>query len=163
MREGVMHWSQKALILAVLFSSPGCATMMRASHETLEVQVHTDPAGAIVKCSGQTIETPGSLSLHRSQDHVIYIEKPGYKRAVVHLRSRPSGGDMGASFFTNTATVGWWTLGIGTVAGMAVDAVSGSMNDLETTSLLVKLEPGEGEVHIEASDLIQSDKKKRRK
>lgn len=156
-----MRWMFQVFALALISPLAGCATVMRASHATTEVQVYTDPSAAVVKCSGQSIETPGSLSLHRSQDHMLYIEKHGYKRAVVYLRSRAGGEGVGASFFTNTVTVGWWTLGIGTAAGMLVDTASGSMKDLETTSLRIKLEPGEGEVQIEASSLIKEEGQRR--
>jgi len=131
---------KKILALGLIVLLTGCATVGHGGNSTADVQVQTDPPGATVRCSGQQITTPGSLNLTRAQDHILYFEKTGYKPISYTLHSKVQGKDVGGSFITNTVTTGWWTLGIGTAAGMIVDAASGSMKDLETKSVLVKLE-----------------------
>lgn len=150
----------KVLLICILtLNLTGCATAMRGMQKDANVFIETDPSGATIQSSGQTVISPGSLNLSRFQNHKITIKKEGYKAAIITLVSKTQGKDVGASFLSNTAAWGWWTLGIGTAAGMLVDAVSGSMKDLEGTILKITLEPGEGTSDINASDLISAAKK----
>ena len=149
-------------LLNLLLILSGCATIMRGSGRTIaSVSIITEPQEANISCDGQKLISPTTVNLDRATDHSIIITKAGYKTVSIKLRSgvRPFKG-VGASLVENTAAWGWWTLGIGTAAGMIVDATSGSMKDLNTTEVNVKLEPGEGIINMTDADLIKAYKEK---
>lgn len=148
------------LNLALLLS--GCATIMRGSGRTIaSVSIITEPQEANITCDGQKLISPTTVNMDKATDHSIIITKDGYKTVSIKLRSgvRPFKG-IGASLVENTAAWGWWTLGIGTAAGMIVDATSGAMKDLNTTEINIKLEPGEGIINMTDADLIKAYKEK---
>lgn len=152
-------------ILFLTLSLAGCATIMRGSGRTIaSVSIITEPQEANITCDGQRLISPTTVNLDKSTDHSIIITKGGYKTVNIKLRSgvRPFKG-VGASFVENTAAWGWWTLGIGTAAGMIVDAASGSMKDLNTTEIYIKLEPGEGIINMTDADLIKAYKERQNK
>ena len=148
----------------VLFLT-GCATVMRGSGRTIaSVSIITEPQEANITCDGQRLISPTTVNLDKATDHSIIITKNGYNTVNIKLRSgvRPFKG-VGASFVENTAAWGWWTLGIGTAAGMIVDAASGSMKDLNTTEIYIQLEPGEGVINMTDADLLKVQKEKQDK
>jgi len=138
---------------------------MRGSGRTIaSVAIITEPQEANIACDGQRLISPTTVNLDKATDHSIIITKTGYKAVNIRLRSgvRPFKG-VGASFVENTAAWGWWTLGIGTAAGMIVDAASGSMKDLNTTEIYIQLEPGEGIINMTDGDLLKAQKERQDK
>ena len=143
------------------FFLSGCTTIIRGSTgTTTQFTVRTDPPGADVIIGGKKMRSPAIFDLERRKNYKVVVRKEGYKTTTVNLRSRVEGKQAGTSFLGNTAAFGWWTLGIGTVVGMIVDTVSGSLAELDSDGIFVKLVPGEGEVNLEASDLSGVPRKK---
>lgn len=152
-----------ALLMAVVFFTAGCGTMIRgAAGTSTPVTVRTDPSNATVMIGGMEQKSPAVFTLEKKKNYQVIIKKEGYKSTIINLRSQVKGGDVGTSFVTNTLAWGWWTLGIGTAVGMITDASTGSMVDLDADGLYVKLEPGEGEKVIEASSLVPKSKSRKR-
>jgi len=149
-------------LLCIVLTISGCATMIRgATGTTTPVTVRTDPSGATVIVGGQESTSPAVFTLEKKKNYQIVIKKKGYRSVIINLRSRAKAGDVGTSFLTNTAAFGWWSLGIGTAIGMLADAATGSVVDLDTDSIFVKLQQGEGEIVLEASDMIKKKKQKK--
>lgn len=71
---------RKTILTAMLLSVPfvgGCATILRGTHQTVEVQ--TVPSAANVTIDGKVYLSPTRLSLARKQVHTVLIEKAGYR------------------------------------------------------------------------------------
>ena len=70
------HGSKFISVFVVALVFCGCATIISGRHQ--DVQVISSPSGAKSSTGGQSITTPGSLTLRRDTNHVILIEKEGY-------------------------------------------------------------------------------------
>ena len=103
--------------------------------------------------TAQSVMTPGVLNLDMKKSYNIVIRKPGYKTVNVAFSTGFRAKDVGVSFLGNTAVFGWWTFGIGTAVGMAVDAFSGSMSGFKQNGIFLVLERGNGEIYITEKDL----------
>ena len=118
--------------LTLLICCSGCLTFGRFLIKTQQnVTFVSDPEGAKVESGEVECEAPCGLHLSPVEDHTITFRKEGYKSELVVIRSEHGWDGAGMSFATNTAIWGWWTLGIGTAAGMLVDLSSGSMKSLD--------------------------------
>jgi hypothetical protein len=136
------------LAIFLVISCSGCLTFGKGMIDTNEsVAVESSPQGAQVEAGKQDCETPCVVELEQTRDHVLVVKKAGYEPRILNIRSKHGWGGAGLSFVTNSAVWGWWTLGIGTVAGMLVDLVSGSMKSLELPEdKIVKVELDEEKV-----------------
>lgn len=79
---------RSAPLLAAVLLSAGCASLYYPSHD--DVQVVTDPAGAVASCGDAQVVTPGSLRIPRRKTDavVVRVELEGYEaREVVIARS----------------------------------------------------------------------------
>ena len=133
-----------SLLLAMAIGLSGCATTTRGFTGTeSSVFITSDPLGATAIAGGQVVTTPGRLATSRTRKQVVVVKKEGYQTRKVELPVGFSWKQFGLSLGGNTATIGWWTLGIGTVIGMVVDAFSGAMRDVKTDGIHVILQPGE--------------------
>jgi hypothetical protein len=71
---------KKAILAAVMLSVPvvgGCATILRGTHQTVEIK--TEPSEAKVMVDGKWYTTPVKLSLARKMVHPVLLEKEGYR------------------------------------------------------------------------------------
>lgn len=152
-----------ALVIALIIPLTGCGTMIRgAAGTSTPVTVRTDPTNATVIIGGMEQKSPAVFTLEKKKNYQIIVKKEGYKSVIINLRSQVKGGDVGTSFVTNTLAWGWWTLGIGTAIGMIADASTGSLVNLDSDGLYIKMEQGEGENVIEASSLIPKSASRKR-
>ena len=115
-------------VLAVLMAS-GCATVIRGSEDTLNVQ--SSPSDADVRLSnGMTGKTPATFKLPRKHSVVVTVSKECYKPAevtVVPLTAGEGVAGMGGNVL------------IGGIIGIAVDASSGAMYDLKPNPVIITL------------------------
>lgn len=133
-----------SLLLVLVVSASGCATTTRGFTGTESyVFVTSDPPGASAIAGGQIITTPGRIATSRTRKQVVVVKKEGYQSRKVELPVGFSWKQFGLSLGGNTATIGWWTLGIGTIIGMIVDAFSGAMRDVKIDGIHVTLQPGQ--------------------
>lgn len=119
----------------------GCSTIFGRQHDEQTVYFDANVQEVEVNCSGKRTVTPGSLPLRQSKSQSCTAQKEGYEKKVFEIRSEVSGSGLGHSFATNTATWGWWTLGIGTAVGMLADLPSGSMKNLKENSIFLDMRP----------------------
>ena len=110
---------RRRLILAVglplLPALVGCATVFRGTSQ--EIDVFTDPPGAIASVGDQRITTPGTLRLPRNAKITeVRIEKDGYAPKTSILERRADG-----LVWLNAVSVP-----VGFAAGAAVGSRSGS-------------------------------------
>ena len=128
-----------AAALGAVLTLPACATVTRGTNT--DFNVRTDPAGAAVKTTnGYTCAaTPCAMRMPRKSSFQATITKPGYKTVTATIGNRVSGGG-GAGLAGNIL--------IGGIIGAGVDAGTGAALDLRPDPLVVKLEPGEGEVTL---------------
>ncbi len=117
--------------LCVAASLSSCATVIRGSHEKL--QVISTPAGANVNLStGETGVTPVTFTKLRRDSLQVTVSKPGYIPQTVAVESRASGSGV-------AATAG--NVALGGPIGMAVDAGTGAWNSLYPNPVSVQLTP----------------------
>lgn len=121
-----MKFVVNMLVIFLLTLQCGCATIVSSTDK--DVQVMSAPSGAKVTVDGIVRgKTPLVVSLERKQRHSIQVEEDGYD-AVIRDTSR---------------RFNWWYLGnivFGGVIGLIVDAVNGSMYDIEPSEISVDLE-----------------------
>lgn len=84
-----------ALALVVLFV--GCATIIHGT--TQDIQVSSQPSGAVVRVNGTTTTTPGVLKLERKRPYALVFEKEGYQPVEVHLKQTTDGWVFGNVIF----------------------------------------------------------------
>lgn len=72
-------------IILISTSLLGCATIFKGSNA--DINVNSAPSGATVMINGiDKRETPQSLSLQRSENHVLTFKKEGYKDVKVEIK-----------------------------------------------------------------------------
>ncbi len=118
------------LMISAVIWLTGCATLSGGTTET--ITINSVPSGATVTVDGgATYTTPTSVDLSRKKDHIITVEKAGYKKKTLSL-----GRD-----FRGLSTVGGNILWL--LPGVIVDAASGGMYEFKEKSVTVSLEPEE--------------------
>ena len=130
--------------LAVMFVLPvlaGCSTLFGRQHNEQEVYFDSNVPNVEVNCSGRRTKTPGAIPLKQSQDHSCTAEHEGYERKVFRIPSGISWSGFAHSTALNTASTGWWTMGIGTGIGWMIDAASGAMKNLKKDSVFLEMVP----------------------
>ncbi len=119
----------RLLSAAVIISLSGCSTILYGKKQT--VKILTTPEKATVKIDGKEKgKTPLSITLSRKHDHMIELEKPGYRAEKLVLSRKLNGWFFGNFFLLNF----FWV-------GMIVDAVTGAMWSLSPEHLVVTLSP----------------------
>ncbi len=107
--------------LLVTFSLSGCATIMHGTDQSLTVS--STPPGAAVMVNGVKMgTTPMAIELDRGDQHFVTVAKDGFTPAE----------------FTVTKEVSGWAWGnifLGGLIGLAVDAATGGLYNLEPTRL----------------------------
>jgi len=117
-----------SVVAASISVLSGCATISGGTSEVVEV--NTTPTDAKITIDGQQeFKSPASISLARGKDHMIVIEKDGYKPATISTQRE----------FRGMATVGGNILWL--LPGVIVDGLSGAMYEFKDTTLTVALEP----------------------
>ncbi len=77
-----MRWAVIFLGVGSILSG-GCATVIRGTHQT--VNVKTDPSGATCLVDGNTYTTPANVDLRRKVAHLITLSKEGYRTIQFNL------------------------------------------------------------------------------
>lgn len=116
-----------ALVVCIIGSSPGCATIATGGGEDQAVRVSSTPRGADVFVNDELVgKTPMSIRLPRKDDHHVRIEKVGYQPYERELRS-----GMNAWLFGNII--------LGGLIGLGVDLLSGASSGLDRTNVSPRL------------------------
>ena len=121
--------------IGALTLTSACATVTRGSSDKVDF-VSTPSMAAVTaqdvekKRAAKTCTTPCTLELSRKWSHNVLFEKEGYQ--VVEALLTPQLSSAGATGMAGN-------LVLGGVIGVAVDANSGAMNDLEPNPLSVTL------------------------
>lgn len=117
-------------MIAIFFVS-GCSTITRGTTEAFVIE--SDPPGAIASLSsGETCTTPCALTKKRRDKFTVKIEKAGYEPVEANISHRTAGG--GAAGMAGNVILGG-------LIGAAVDAGTGSTQELVPNPLVVKLVP----------------------
>ena len=115
-----------ALLLALSTCLTGCSSIVNGT--TQKIPVSSNPSEAIVFLDDvQVGQTPVVLKAKRKHDHIVVVEKAGYKPATVQLTSN---GTM--------AIAG--NLLAGGIIGIGVDAATGASKHLTPEAVTVTLE-----------------------
>lgn len=126
-------------IILVSTSLLGCATIFKGSNA--DINVNSAPSGATVMINGiDKGETPQSLSLQRSENHVLTFKKEGYKDVKVEVQKKFDGA---TTILGNI--VSWFLVGI--VVDVATGAayslnpadVQANMNKLKEAGYIEKI------------------------
>ena len=115
-----------ALMVGMSAGLVGCGTIINGSSQT--VLIDSKPAGATVKLSnGMRVTTPQTITLSRSKDQIITVEKEGYKAEQVM---------MTREFNAMTTIIGnlFWL-----IPGIVVDIVAGGAWTLHPENVVVDL------------------------
>ncbi len=111
------------LVVCIIASSPGCATIATGGGEDQAVRLSSTPKGADVFVNDERVgKTPMSIRLPRKDDHHVRIEKVGYQAYEKELRS-----GMNAWMFGNII--------LGGLIGLGVDLLSGASSGLDRTNV----------------------------
>lgn len=117
-----------AVILFLIFTFTGCATILTGTHDTIHFS--TNPEGAVVYKDGMKVcTTPCDVSLKRSiysQD--VTFKMDGYQTRVIMLDQE-----------FNVVSV----INLGSLIGWAIDAATGSIMKYTTKAYDVKLDKKE--------------------
>ena len=101
----------RGVALALLLAAGGCATVIKGSHQT--VPMASDPPGADVLVDGALVgQTPLKVEMKRKKDHLVTIQKTGYKPESVAVVK-----DVGGAV--------WGNIIAGGLIGWGVDASTG--------------------------------------
>jgi hypothetical protein len=150
-------------LLAAALLASGCASLSLPSHDDL--QVVTDPPGAIATCGNASTVTPGTLRIPRekSPSVTVRVEMEGYESREIQIaRNRkvpmsPWGygfGLVGAAAWAgqqceemnwpdcrDAAAATGVTAAIVSLAGLAIDSASPRTHPLPRKELVLRLEP----------------------
>src|SRR4051812_14360836 len=108
------------------------------------VVIDADAPNATIFVGGKTFGTPARLILDTRDDWPVDVSAPGYITQHAIVTSHVSGGKVVGSIILNAVAWGWWTLGVGAVIGICVDAGSGSLEQLEPATLHIAMQPVPG-------------------
>ena len=121
-----LRWVQALLVLMLLVSGYGCATVINGT--TQKIPIATEPNGAdcIVAGDSTRYTTPCTVELKRKQDHIIKLSKDGYHPESVEIKHTMSGAVIGNVL-------------VGGIIGIGVDAASGGACKLVPESVNISL------------------------
>lgn len=122
----------------VVLTSSGCASIVKGS--TQSIPISSDPPAADVLVDGNLSgQTPTSVELKRKHDHLVTIQKTGYR-----AKSVPVVKAIGGAVFGNIIAGG--------LIGWGVDAATGAQYNLIPKTITVQLEPLAASVSQQAAD-----------
>ncbi len=154
-----LAWS--SLLAAALLAS-GCASLSLPSHDDL--QVVTDPPGAIASCGNASTVTPGTLRIPREKSPAVMVrvEMEGYEPREIQIarnRSvplRPWGFGLGLAAAAawageqceemnwpecrDAAAVTGVTAAVVSLAGLAINSASRRTHPLPRNEIVLRLE-----------------------
>lgn len=113
------------MLLAVVCLS-SCATVIRGSHERLQV-LSTPAAADVALSSGETGVTPVTFTKLRRDSFQVTVSKKGYLTQTVNVESRASGSGVAAT--------------VAMPIGAPVDAGTGAWNSLYPNPVNIQLSP----------------------
>ena len=120
--------SYVALILCFSFVfTTGCASIVHGPTE--RICFTSDPTGAKLQIAGQETITPACILLNRRGKHVAHFTKEGYETTEFKLKE-----SMSLWFLLGN-------LGFGGIPGWIIDAINGSIGNLEPDAVHVNLVP----------------------
>lgn len=119
----------RALLAIAVFATfqVGCATMFSGSSQEINLKAYPEDAETTV--DGKPVQA-GKITLDRGKTHVIEIKKEGFETRRIQLKQ-----DLNGWFFANILWGPFFW------AGMLVDALSGSLQELSPTNVTVTLDP----------------------
>jgi hypothetical protein len=114
-------------VLLIAIGSTGCATIVKGSNQSIPIA--SDPSAADVLVDGNLVgQTPTSIQLKRKHDHLITIQKTGYRPKSVAV-------------VKNVGGAVWGNIIAGGLIGWGVDASTGAQYNLVPQTVSVQLEP----------------------
>ena len=117
----------RTMALSLLLAAGGCATIVKGSHQT--VPMASVPPGADVLVDGTLVgQTPLKVEMKRKNDHLVTIQKTGYKPESVAVVK-----DVGGAV--------WGNIIAGGLIGWGVDASTGAQYNLTPKTVSVELKP----------------------
>jgi len=111
------------LVLSLLLQ--GCATFIHGSRQ--EVALNSCPSDATATVDGINVRTPATVSLSRTKDYVVNVEKEGYEPGQAVLNRKFNG------WSTILGNIVWL------VPGLIVDFLTGGAWTLEPKAVNVQL------------------------
>lgn len=112
-------------VLLVSYFSISCATIMHGTNQ--KIGVSSQPVGAKVFIDNKEMgKAPLFANLARKDEHIVRLELEGYEKASFTITSSTSGWVWGNIIF-------------GGLIGLAVDAVTGGLYDLEPEQIYGEL------------------------
>ena len=135
---------KKCMALSVLLCFvaviTGCATIMHGPRQ--DVGISSSPAGAMVTIDGVTYgKTPVITNLKRNDNHIVKIELAGYEPYETTLTKKLDGWV-------------WGNIVIGGLIGLAIDAISGSINRLTPEEIQATLAKNGGSASLLKDDML---------
>lgn len=116
-----------AVVAVTLALSTGCATIVQGT--TAKIPVASDPTAADILVDGNFVgQTPATVVLKKTTDHLLTIQKVGYQPKSVPV-VKTIGGAV------------WGNILAGGLIGWGVDASNGAQYNLIPTTIAVKLDP----------------------
>lgn len=139
MFAGIKFETLKVLAMGlIIVSSTGCATIVKGSHQS--VPMASDPSAADILVDGTLVgQTPTSVELKRKHDHLITIQKTGYRPKSVAVVK-----DIGGAV--------WGNIIAGGLIGWGVDASTGAQYNLVPKTISVQLESLSAATSQQATD-----------
>jgi hypothetical protein len=129
---------RKAVSLAALVLSTGCATIMQGSHQN--VGISSAPTGATILVDNQPMgTTPATVRLTRKDNHVVRLQLAGYQPYEMALSRKTSGWV-------------WGNLVFGGIPGLAVDAITGGLYKLTPEDVNATLAAGQTSMSVDRRD-----------
>jgi len=129
---------RKAVSLAALVLSTGCATIMQGSHQN--VGIASTPTGATIMVDNQQMGvTPATVRLTRKDNHVVRLQLAGYQPYEIPLARKTSGWV-------------WGNLVFGGIPGLAVDAITGGLYKLTPEDVNATLAAGQTSMSVDRRD-----------
>ncbi len=137
-RENSMIILVRGLALAMLLVAGGCATVVKGSHQT--VPMASEPPGADVLVDGSLVgQTPLKVEMKRKHDHLVTIQKTGYRPKSIAVVK-----DVGGAV--------WGNIIAGGLIGWGVDASTGAQYNLTPKTISVELERASSSTASSGSD-----------
>jgi hypothetical protein len=124
------HIPVRAVVLWVvcLFSLSACGTLVHGTRQN--IMISSTPPGGTATVDNMQVETPTFVSLSRTKDYVVTVEKEGCKKGQAYINRRFNG------VTTILGNILWL------VAGFLVDFVAGGAWTLEPDNVNVQLSCG---------------------
>jgi len=115
------------MIVMALGMLQGCATIIHGT--TQDVAITTDPSGAELVVDGrERYRSPAKITMKRKEDHIVEVNKGGFQKETVNIKSVLSGAVAG-------------NIIAGGLIGWGVDAVSGGQYRLVPEHINLRLRP----------------------